>query len=232
MHLFYHPDLSGDLVTVTPEESRHISVLRLKPGESIYLTDGNGLLCKALIADSSTRACQLQIMERHHEYQKKPYYLHIAIAPTKQMERFEWFLEKATEIGIDEITPVICRHAERRELKTERLQKILQSAIKQSLKSYLPRLNEPVEFVPFVKNTVTADKFIASGKSEDQFHIRNVLGQKKEVLILIGPEGDFSESELSLAMNCEFQQVNLGKSRLRTETAGIFVCAAAAMALS
>jgi 16S rRNA (uracil1498-N3)-methyltransferase len=229
MQLFYHPDLSESLITVSPEESRHISVLRLKPGESIYLTNGEGLLCKAIIADSSSKACQLQIMERYPDYKKRSYYLHIAIAPTKQMERLEWFLEKATEIGVDEITPVICKHAERKEVKTERLYKIMQSAMKQSLKAYLPRLNEAVAFETFVKSADMAGRFIASGQAQEKDHLQNYLHNHKQSLVLIGPEGDFTESELKMSADARFKPVSLGPNRLRTETAGVYVSVAASL---
>jgi len=232
MQLFYHPDLSESLITVSPEESRHISVLRLKPGESLYLTDGKGLMCKALIADSSSKACQLQVMERYPDYQKRPYYLHIAIAPTKQMERLEWFLEKATEIGVDEITPVICRHAERREVKTERLQKIIQSALKQSLKSYLPKLNEAIDFDSFATSAGITNRFIANGQVNEKDHIKNHILKSGESLVLIGPEGDFTEEEVALAGANHFRPVSLGPSRLRTETAGVYACVVAAIAAS
>jgi 16S rRNA (uracil1498-N3)-methyltransferase len=229
MHLFFHPDLINDIVTVTPDESRHISVLRLKPGESLYVTDGKGLLCKALIADSNSKAFQLQIMERYENYKKHDYFLHVAIAPTKQMERFEWFLEKATELGIDEITPIICRHAERREIKTERLHKILQSAIKQSLKAYLPQLNEALAFDEFVKSSHLKNKFIANAHVTEASHLFSKMKKKESSVVIIGPEGDFSDDEIKSASENNFTAVNLGPYRLRTETAGIYVCAAAAL---
>jgi 16S rRNA (uracil1498-N3)-methyltransferase len=229
MHLFYHPELHNELVTVSQEESRHIGVLRLKPGESLFVTDGNGLLCKALVADSNSKSFQLQIMERYEHYNLQNYFLHVAIAPTKQMERFEWFLEKATEIGISEITPLICRHSERREVKTDRLNKILQSAMKQSLKAYLPVLNEPVSFQEIINREFQGRKFIANAASGKENNLPTLLQKKDAILVLVGPEGDFDDEELNLAGKNNFQSVNLGNSRLRTETAGLVVCAVAAI---
>lgn len=230
MHLFYHPELGNELITVTNEESRHIAVLRLKPGDHLFITNGRGLLCKALVTDSNSKACQLQIMERHEHYNKENYFLHLAIAPTKQMERFEWFLEKATEIGISEITPLICQHAERKEIKTERLHKILQSAMKQSLKTYLPKLNEPVVFKQFIEVGFNGSKYIAHASSGKNHPIKNLLKKNENTLVLIGPEGDFSEEEVNNANKMNCKSVCLGTGRLRTETAGILVCAAVALA--
>ncbi len=230
MQVFYHPNLDQELVTVTPEESRHISVLRIKPGDSLFITDGMGVMCKAIVADSSSKAVQLQIMERHENYRQQRYFLHIAIAPTKQTERLEWFLEKATEIGINEITPVICHQSERKDLKTERLFKILQSAMKQSLKAYLPRLNEPVFFEQFIKTASGNDKFIANAAAGENNHLKHFIKKDEKCLVLIGPEGDFTGDEMESAMRHSFRAVSLGESRLRTETAGILACAAVALA--
>lgn len=223
MHLFYHHNLTENLITFNPEESRHISVLRLKPGDTLHVTDGKGLLCKALVSDSNIKAWQVQIMERFPDYHPRSHYLHIAIAPTKQMERLEWFLEKATEIGIDEITPLICKHAERRDLKTERLHKIIQSAMKQSLKAWMPVLNEPVSFETFMNTQTIPNKFIANGKAGIENHLKNHLVKRNRNLVLIGPEGDFNEEEINQAMLQDYQMVHLGNSRLRTETAGVFI---------
>jgi 16S rRNA (uracil1498-N3)-methyltransferase len=232
MQVFYHPNIENELITVTPEESRHISVLRIKPGDSLYITNGLGLMCKAIVADSSSKAVQLQIMERYDNYGKQSYFLHIAIAPTKQMERLEWFLEKATEIGIHEITPVICHQSERKDLKTERLIKILQSAMKQSLKAFLPRLNEPVSFEHFIKMSSGGNKFIANAAAGENNHLKNFINKNEKSLVLIGPEGDFTEKEMETAISNAYRAVSLGQSRLRTETAGLLACATVALANS
>jgi 16S rRNA (uracil1498-N3)-methyltransferase len=232
MQVFYHPNLDNELITVTPEESRHISVLRIKPGDSLFITNGLGLMCKAIVADSSAKAVQIQIMERYANYQKQRYFLHIAIAPTKQTERLEWFLEKATEIGVHEITPVICQQSERKELKTERLFKILQSAMKQSLKAWLPILNEPVFFEHFIKTASGNHKFIANAVAGENNHLKNFIKKNEQCLVLIGPEGDFTAHETEAAAKNGYQAVSLGESRLRTETAGIYACTAVALANS
>lgn len=229
MQLFFHPDLSESFITLTPEESRHVSVLRLKPGENLYVTDGKGLLCKAMISDSNSRALQLHILERHENHQKPGYYLHLAIAPTKQMERLEWFLEKATEIGISEISLIYCRHAERKEVKTDRLQKILQSAIKQSLKTFMPVLNEPVLFDQFIKSDFAGQKLIASGSAGIKDHLQYFVKKNDPCLVIIGPEGDFTKDEIEMAILNNCKPVSLGQYRLRTETAGVVVCADIAM---
>ncbi len=225
MHLFYHPGPIQELLNFSTEESRHISVLRLKPGDYLHVTDGRGLLCKAMVTDSSSQACQVQILERMTDQEPRQHTLHIAIAPTKQMERMEWFLEKATEIGISEITPVICRHAERRELKTDRLQKILVSAMKQSRRTWLPRLHEPVAVLDFLKNRKEPNKFIANAVSGKGTHLKNLLLTGQPVLVVIGPEGDFDPEELRHAISHGFLPAGLGPNRLRTETAGVFVSA-------
>jgi 16S rRNA (uracil1498-N3)-methyltransferase len=158
------------------------------------------------------------------EYMKRNHYLHIGIAPTKSMDRLEWFLEKATEIGIDEITPVFCAHSERIRMKTDRLQKILVAAMKQSLKAYLPKLNEPAELKNLITTGFAGQKFIAYCESGKEYELQKVYRKGDNAFILIGPEGDFSAEEISLAIKHEFIPISLGKSRLRTETAGIVAC--------
>ena len=223
-------------------ESKHcVRVLRLKKGATIALVDGKGRLCMAEITVANPKRCVVAIKATQSEYKKRDYYLHIAIAPTKNIARFEWFLEKATEIGIDEITPLLCHRSERRTIKPERLNKILIAAMKQSLKAYLPRLNPMQKLVNFVQATSSngyheenkAQRFIAFCEEE---HInsplikgaRGILKSKykkgSDVIILIGPEGDFTREEIKKALENDFQPVRLGESRLRTETAGIVAC--------
>ena len=241
MHFFYTPDLSSDTYTLDEQESRHCTkVLRLQKGDVIFLADGKGNLHKAEIIDPAPKNCSVKIIDSIKEYGKRNFHLHIAIAPPKNTERFEWFLEKATEMGIDEITPLICQHSERSSVKTERLNKVLISAVKQSLKAYLPRLNEPIMFSKFISGQVSTpggtsfngQKFIAHCKFSEPFekkaqetsHLKNSYQRSSDALILIGPEGDFSNDELILAKEKGFQEISLGNSRLRTETAGIAAC--------
>jgi len=223
MHLFYTPHIDPQFHVLSQEESKHCRVLRIKPGDFIYLTNGKGTLCKAIVTDNATGIYHTKIVEQHEEFNKRPYHLHIAIAPTKNTDRFEWFLEKVTELGIDEITPLICEHSEKSHLKYERLQKVLIAAVKQSFTAYLPRLNNQSKFTDFVKTAFSGQKFIAYCGESPQ-HLRVACVPEQEVTILIGPEGDFSEEEITLAKNSGFIPITLGKNRLRTETAGVFAC--------
>lgn len=220
MNLFFGNIILDGFALLTEEDSAHcIRVLRMKSGHEVFFTDGNGNFYTGTISDPDPKKCQIRIAETKQEYGKKNYSLHIAIAPTKNIDRLEWFLEKATEIGIDEITPVICQRSERRVLKTERLNKVLLSAMKQSLKTYLPKLNEPVALDKFISENTTEHKYICLMNAED--HLKNKLISSENSLVLIGPEGDFTETEIALARQHNFIPVSLGKSRLRTETAGI-----------
>lgn len=222
MHLFYSPDLKDDHYELSQDDSKHcIKVLRLKKGDLVYLTDGKGTLYKARIIHDDLRSCRVEVVEKQYDYGKRPFYLHIAIAPTKNIKRFEWFLEKSTEIGIDEITPLICFHSERRQLKTDRSNRIITAAIKQSLKTYHPVLNEVVHYNEFVESGIPGEKFIAYFDQGYSKHFKNQYVFGKDATIVIGPEGDFSQQELDKAMYSGFNPVSLGKSRLRTETAGV-----------
>lgn len=225
MHLFYVPNISGAEVILDETESKHaIRVLRLEKGEKIRLIDGEGGFYLAEIADANPKKCKLAIIESERSFGKRDFHLHIAIAPTKNNERLEWFLEKATEIGIDEITPLIAERSERKTVNPERLEKILVSAMKQSVKAYLPRLNSPQSFKELVKQPSNGKKFIAYIEEKQSVHLKNVVEKNDNVLVLIGPEGDFSPAEVQLALQNGFQPVSLGDSRLRTETAGIVAC--------
>ena len=224
MHLFYTPDIAGDNYQLNEEESRHcIKVLRLTAGDKISLIDGKGGLYTAEILDPHPKRTLLKIVEQQKEYSKRNHYLHIAVAPTKNIDRFEWFLEKATEIGIDEITPIICDRSERKEVKTDRLNKIITSAIKQSLKAYHPKLNEPCSFKSFIDQPFD-EKFIAHCIDEDKKTLNNQIKKHSNYTILIGPEGDFSPSEVDSAVVKGFIPISLGTSRLRTETAALQAC--------
>jgi 16S rRNA (uracil1498-N3)-methyltransferase len=220
MQLFYieHPE---NEIILSAEESKHATkVLRKKEDDILNFTDGKGCFYKAEITVADSRKCRLQIVSSEQKEKQHNYYLHIAIAPTKNMDRFEWFLEKATEIGIDEITPIICEHSERKIIKKERCNRILLSAMKQSLKFYLPKLNEAITLKDFLKQDFEGNKYIAHCEEGNKTELR-VENIEPRTLILIGPEGDFSTSEIEIALQNQFKAVSLGTSRLRTETAGI-----------
>jgi 16S rRNA (uracil1498-N3)-methyltransferase len=220
MALFYVSNPTSNLLP--EEESQHaVKVLRLQSGEEIEIVDGVGGFYKAVITNPHPKHCGFEVVEQKNDYGKRNYKLHVAIAPTKNIERLEWFIEKATEIGIDEITPVVCRFSERKIVKEERLEKIIVSAAKQSLKTYFPKLNPLCTFAELVKNNQATQKFIAHCYPEDKrlLHLEIVKGS--DVLVLIGPEGDFSREEVEMAISCGFKPVSLGESRLRTETAGV-----------
>ncbi|WP_372773406.1 16S rRNA (uracil(1498)-N(3))-methyltransferase [Mangrovibacterium sp.] len=225
MQLFYTPDIQGKSYTLNEIESKHaIRVLRLNPGDSIQLIDGKGSLYTAQITDANPKRCQIVVQAQEREFGKRNSYLHIAVAPTKNIDRLEWFLEKATEIGIDEITPVLCEHSERKVIKDDRLEKVIVSAMKQSLKAYLPRLNPLTPLNELLQSEFRGKKFIAHCHELDKRQLKNEIPGSLSNLILIGPEGDFSEQELTTALQNNFIPVSLGSSRLRTETAALAAC--------
>ncbi len=225
MHLFYTPDLQGDTYRLSEEESKHcVRVLRLTEGESLFLIDGKGMFCEAMIVSAHPKACLLKVTDKKNNYGKRDFRLTIAVSPTKNIDRYEWFLEKATEIGMDEIIPLISRYSERKEIKPERLEKVMISAIKQSIKAYLPTLQPLQSFKTIVKSPFDGQKFIAHCNEGEKFLLRDSVVKGKEVLILIGPEGDFSNEEVELAIKEGFVPVSLGNSRLRTETAALVAC--------
>lgn len=224
MHLFYCSDISADQYTLNEDESKHcVRVLRLVNGDIIYITDGKGSLFKTELIDNHPKRCTVRILETQIEYEKRDFSLKMAVAPTKNISRYEWFLEKATEIGIDQITPLICEHSERKEVKNQRLEKVIISAVKQSLKTYVPELNPAKKFKDFIKQDFKGQKFIAYCEGEPQL-LKDVYESKSDALILIGPEGDFSPSEVELAQAAGFTPISLGNSRLRTETAAVAAC--------
>ncbi|PIE88326.1 MAG: 16S rRNA (uracil(1498)-N(3))-methyltransferase [Bacteroidetes bacterium] len=225
MNLFYIPDIPDDqTASLSPEESRHcIKVLRMKAGETVHFTDGKGYLYRGSIVEDSPKRCLLQIMEKRFIPFGKPS-LHLAIAPTKNLNRTEWFLEKATEIGVARITPLYCTHSERRTIKPERLEKVLISAMKQSLKTSLPELMPAMTFNNFVKSATEQHRFFAYCGEGEKKLLQKVCPQGEAVLIMIGPEGGFAPQEVATAQEHGFIPVSLGASRLRTETAGIVAC--------
>ena len=228
MHLFYTPDIdpAHPQYFLTEEESKHaIRVMRLEVGSVVQLIDGKVGLYTAEIIDAHPKRTILQIKNITQGYNKRNHYLHIAIAPTKNMERLEWFLEKATEIGIDEVSLIQCQRSERKDAKVERLDKIITSAVKQSIKAYHPQLNTMQPFSKLVSQYHEGQKFIAHClPGEDKVSLASQLQLQGSCLILIGPEGDFTEKEIAEALQNGFKPITLGESRLRTETAALEAC--------
>ncbi|MBR8719241.1 Ribosomal RNA small subunit methyltransferase E [Bacteroides pyogenes] len=224
MHLFYTPDISHNN-ELPEEEAQHcIRVLRLNIGDEVILTDGKGCFYKAEISAATHKRCLVTVKESIPQPPLRPCRIHIAMAPTKNMDRNEWFAEKATEIGIDQLSFLCCRFSERKVIKTERIEKILVSAMKQSLKAYLPKLNEMMEFDKFIAQDFKGQKFIAHCYEGAKPQLKHILKPGKDAIVLIGPEGDFSEEEVEKAINNGFIPVSLGRSRLRTETAALVAC--------
>ena len=227
MHLFYTPDIepAHPQYFLSEEESKHaIRVLRLEVGSEVELIDGRGGFYTAVIQDAHPKRTILNITSVTTDFNKRNHYLHLAVAPTKNIERLEWFLEKATEIGIDEISLIISQRSERKEAKTDRLNKIITAAIKQSLKAYHPVLNEPVKLSELLTRPFDGQKFIAHCEPGDKLSLRNDLQLQGRYLILIGPEGDFTPAEIESALQNGFKPITLGESRLRTETAALEAC--------
>ncbi|MGD9930404.1 MAG: 16S rRNA (uracil(1498)-N(3))-methyltransferase [Mangrovibacterium sp.] len=225
MQLFYTPDITEPEYFLDETESKHaIRVLRMTNGDLIQLVDGAGNFYDAQITGANPKKCRIEVIKKASSFGKRSHYLHIAVAPTKNIDRFEWFLEKATEIGIDEITPVLCDHSERKVIKDDRLEKVIISAMKQSLKAYLPKLNPLTPLAGLLSAGIEGKKFIAHCYEQDKRELKHEVTGSSSNLILIGPEGDFSENEITLAIKNDFIPVSLGKSRLRTETAAIVAC--------
>ena len=227
MHLFYTPDLVAGQphYQLNEEESKHcIRVLRLEKDNEVQLIDGKGGLYAAVIADPHPKRTLLSIVSAQQEYQKRNHYLHIAVAPTKNIERIEWFLEKATEIGIDEISLIVCQRSERKEAKVERLDKIITAAVKQSLKAYHPVLNEAITLPKLLAKPYEVQKFIAHCEPGEKIDLKSTIQTHGNYLVLIGPEGDFTPHEIDEALKSDFKPITLGDSRLRTETAALEAC--------
>ncbi|ARS42483.1 16S rRNA (uracil(1498)-N(3))-methyltransferase [Sphingobacteriaceae bacterium GW460-11-11-14-LB5] len=226
MHIFYTPDITQNTYTLNEEESKHcVRVLRLTVGSIVNLVDGKGGFYTAEITSDNPKKVSLSILKVEREFHKRNHYLHIAVAPTKNIDRIEWFLEKATELGIDEITPIITDRSERRVVKEDRLIKVITSAVKQSIKAYHPKLNDAISYDAFLKESFDGEKLIAhcidNGEKE---YISKLVAPHQKYLILIGPEGDFTPDEVNLALNKGFKALTLGDNRLRTETAALSVC--------
>ena len=226
MYLFYCPDIEKQQ-TLSEEESGHcVRVLRYSVGDEILITDGKGTTYTARITSAHPKHCDFEILSREKQEKHHAFHLHIAIAPTKNIERLEWCVEKCVEIGVDEITPLLCRFSERKQLRTDRLEKIILSAAKQSLTPYLPVMHELTPYDTFVKEQAKLNQqnFIAHCYKEDKRVLKDEIERGRDVLVLIGPEGDFSEQEVAEALDLGFIPVSLGNSRLRTETAGVVAC--------
>lgn len=226
MQLFFNAQLTPEdsEIQFSKDESRHIvKVLRKSSGDHLKITNGNGWLFSAQLTLATVKNCLAAITATEFQPKKK-YTLHLAVAPTKMNDRFEWFLEKATEIGVDTVTPLFCDNSERRVIKPERFEKIIQSAMKQSLNCYLPKLNPAITFNEFIHQDFNGQLFIAHCEETDKTSLKQELQAHQSVTILIGPEGDFSPREIELAMSKNFRPVMLGITRLRTETAAIAAC--------
>lgn len=223
--IFYAPNILSSS-KLPEEESQHaIRVLRMQEGDQLLVTDGKGHFYDSVITKAHPKNCEVDIVEIINNPKSWHFNIHIAFAPTKSIDRVEWFAEKATEIGIDRLTPIICFHSERRQIKHERLEKILVSAMKQSQKAMLPQLDELTSFSKFISQEFKGQKFIAHCyEGAEKMLIQDVYKRGEDVLILIGPEGDFSEQEVEEALKNGFQPISLGESRLRTETAALVAC--------
>jgi 16S rRNA (uracil1498-N3)-methyltransferase len=226
MQIFYAPGINGKTWVLDEKESKHcVKVLRMAEGTQVKLIDGKGNLYEGIITKADYKKCEIGIQNIISEFEKRSYKLHIAISPLKNPERFEWFIEKSVEIGIDDITPLICRNTEKPGIKSERINNIIISAMKQSLKAGITIQNKTVSFDEFIREDHKGIKLIAHcNPSKNRSKISDVYSRGNDAVILIGPEGDFSEEEIEKAIVAGFVPVHLGNSRLRTETAGIAAC--------
>lgn len=221
MHVFYTPDIAVTCEMPEEEAAHCLRVLRLGVGDEVMLTDGKGCFYKAVISAASGKRCQVKVTEKIEQEPLWNGHLHLAMAPTKNMDRIEWLAEKATEIGFDELSFLNCRYSERKVIKTERVEKIVVSAVKQSLKARKPVVNEMMDFARFVKQDFAGQRFIAHCNEGEKPLLKEILVPGEDALVLIGPEGDFSPEEVKLAESLGFRSISLGKSRLRTETAAL-----------
>jgi 16S rRNA (uracil1498-N3)-methyltransferase len=217
--------IQNNAAILNEDESLHcVKVLRHKVGDTIRVIDGKGTIAIGKIEAAHAKQCAVSLLEKEMVKPNRNYNLHVAIAPTKNIERIEWFVEKAVEIGIDEISFIKCKNSERTVIKDDRLKKVAEAAVKQSQQAYIPKLNSLVDFKEFVKTNVSDIKLIAHCEKENRHPLKNQVSTKKSFSMLIGPEGDFSKDEIALALMAGYLPVSLGESRLRTETAGLFVC--------
>lgn len=223
-NLFYQPLIPDGVLFLDPDESRHCyKVLRKKTGETIHVTDGRGVLYNVILIETRADKCLFKIHSTKTE-KAEDHKIHIAIAPTKNPDRIEWFVEKAVEIGIDEISFILCDKSERAAMKTERIEKLAISAMKQSLKCSLPKINHMILFRDFIAATKASEKFIAFVDHANPDQLIKIARPKKDCVVLIGPEGDFSKKEIEIASSSGYKKAGLGPTRLRTETAGVVAC--------
>ena len=223
MQLFYAPDVTLPYYTLCEEESKHcVRVLRLKVGDELHLTDGRGNLHRCRIVEAHQHHCTVEVVETFAEYEKLPYSLTMAVAPTKNIDRFEWFLEKATEVGVSRIVPIECDHSERRQIKIDREEKVITAAVKQSLKAYLPTIEPLTPIRELLAEPFEGVRLIAHCEEDmERIFMGDVVSKGDNVQILIGPEGDFSADEVRLAVENGFEEITLGTQRFRTETAAV-----------
>jgi 16S rRNA (uracil1498-N3)-methyltransferase len=221
--------IQNNVAILNEDESLHcVKVLRHKVGDIIQVIDGNGTRAIGKIEAAHAKQCAVSLTEKEVVTQTRNYKLHIAIAPTKNIERIEWFVEKAVEIGIDEISFIKCKNSERTVIKDDRLKKVAEAAVKQSQQAFIPKLNSLIDYKEFIKKTNSDIKLIAHCEKETKQHIKQYITTNKSFTVLIGPEGDFTKDEIALALTSSYLPVALGESRLRTETAGLFACGALA----
>lgn len=226
MQLFYNPDIIAHSkeVLFDREESKHISkVLRKHSGDQLLITNGKGDIFTCELTLSTANKCKAKIVVVESK-EKRPYTIHLAVAPTKMNDRYEWFLEKATEIGVDVITPILCEHSERTKIKEERLERVLVAAMKQSLQYHKPILKPLQTLKEFISANTISQSYIAHCEDSDKTSFKDVIQPNKDIVIIVGPEGDFSAKEIELALENSFEPVSLGNTRLRTETAAIVAC--------
>lgn len=228
MQLFYAPDITPPLYTLNEEESKHcVKVLRLGEGDTLHVTDGKGNMHHCRVVTANAKHCTIEIISTEEEFEKMPYELTMAVAPTKNIERFEWFLEKSTEVGVTRFVPIVCDHSERRIIKHDREERVITSAVKQSLKAYHPTLDELTPVRKLIDEPFEGAKFIAhcdssfDEKGFERAYLPSIIKKNEKILILIGPEGDFSPEEITFALENGFRPISLGQQRFRTETAAV-----------
>jgi 16S rRNA (uracil1498-N3)-methyltransferase len=223
MEVFFDPAFEGSGLLNEAESKHCINVLRHKAGDTITVCNGKGFYFTCRIIVDHPKKCQLELIEAR-QFEKSKYRIHLAVAPTKSVDRFEWMIEKAMELGIDEITPLLCHHSERKKIRTDRIERVVIAAMKQSLKAYLPKINELTSFDKFIKTSQDGQAYIAHCYDTEKQALKQAYRPETNCILCIGPEGDFSEKEVELATKANFQAVSLGTSRLRTETAGVIAC--------
>jgi 16S rRNA (uracil1498-N3)-methyltransferase len=230
MNIFYIPDIREGMVKLDETESGHaVRVLRMQVGDSLLITDGQGSWYDGVIAVANPRGCAVNVSRSSRDPEKRMYWLTVAVAPTKNADRMEWFTEKSTEIGIDRIVPILCRYSERKHIQLQRLEKIAVAAMKQSQKAWLPEIADMIPFNELITQSFEGKKVIAHCYPGDKPHLATVIKPGDAVLVLIGPEGDFSPEEVNAARAAGFMEVSLGQSRLRTETAALVACHSVAL---